>query len=201
MRVVGREVGWQARLDRFRLRWERRRDWNARLRSHPQPSPALGRCGLGGKAAFRRMAPPFEANEGIYGLTATMKLVGLRLSLHFLRCHYVLKQFSDLALLRTWKLGGFGKQFCQFAIGSNHRRCLWQSHNVIRSHIVEFRQLQRVFRLRDSPGFFPMQNPGMIDPKLTSDLAKSKLGLISQVAQMTRNLNVFTHGDYYTPQW
>ena len=72
MRVVGREVGWQARLNRFRLRWECRRDWNARLRSDPQPSPALGRCGLGGKAAFRRMAPPFE-EENFYGLTATMK--------------------------------------------------------------------------------------------------------------------------------
>ena len=44
-----------------------RRDRNARLRSDPQPSPALGRCGLGGKAAFRRMAPPFE-EENFYGL-------------------------------------------------------------------------------------------------------------------------------------
>ena len=48
-----------------------RRDRNARMRSDPQPSPALGRCGLGGKAAFRRMAPPFN-KDGFYGLTATM---------------------------------------------------------------------------------------------------------------------------------
>ena len=78
MRVVGREVGWQARLDRFRLRW-RAVAIETRgcvvIPSHPPPLAVAASAAKPPSGAW-----PHPLKKRIYGLTATMKLARMSIN-------------------------------------------------------------------------------------------------------------------------
>ena len=128
---------------------------------------------------------------------------GWSFGLHLLSGYNVFEQFGNPALLRSGQLRGLGKELRHFAVGRDYRGGLRQPHDGIRSDIIEFGQLKRVFCFGNPAGLLPVQNPRVDHSKLARDFAQAEPGLITQIPEVAGNFSIgialIAHGHKNTP--